>query len=192
MFWRKFRKLLLSSPPGTCHLRCVARCTMPDSTQLCSTEAKSGDWTTLTCSGPTAMIVPWSPGSVVPKIGTKHPRFHYSKKSALRILLQYFTVNSSGRIDLYNWPCPVSNLSQIYRSPALEGEKDVARRGSDVWKLMSTNVACWALTHKAETHGKMVSDVACSWKPYQTGPWQQPKFKMDMDKWSPLLAEKML
>ena len=63
----------LSSPPGTAHLRCVTRCTMPASARLCSTAAKHRIWPPLTYSGCVAMTThqrPWwnLPASILQKV----------------------------------------------------------------------------------------------------------------------------
>ena len=46
-------------------------------------------------------------------------------------------------------------MSLTFRFPVLQGEEDLERRGPNVWRLISENVACLALTHKTEMHGEL-------------------------------------
>ena len=50
----------LSSPSGTSHLRCVAKCTRPVSSRLCPMVAKRWDRTPWTCSGFAPTTAPWT------------------------------------------------------------------------------------------------------------------------------------
>ena len=66
----------------------------------------------------------WSIGSVASKTETKHPQLHYYSNLASRTLHQSFTVSDSVGRAMYKGPCPVSNLSQTFHSPALERKDD--------------------------------------------------------------------
>ena len=143
------RSYCLSSPPGTSHLRCVARCTWPVSAPLCSTVAKH----------------------VAPRSKMKHLHPHYSRNMAIRILRQSFAVGSWYVMDMYNVPCPVSNLPPTCR-----------RHGSTIpdSKVHGANMGpTWVLSAPGGSHvGPMnlaIGDVNLyptqCWKQPCTGPW---------------------
>ena len=70
---------------------------------------------------------------------------------------------------LQNVPRPVSNPWQTFWFPALENKEGLGRHGLNVWRLMSVIVACLALTHKTEMHGKLVFDKTWCCQPHRMG-----------------------
>ena len=87
---RKVQETCLFSPPGTSSLRCAERGTRPASV-----------------TPMTKMTALWSAGSVAPRNKTNHPRLHYSRNLALRILWQSFAVGCSGGMGMDSAPCHV-------------------------------------------------------------------------------------
>ena len=149
-YWDGAQTLAGTPPPGIYHIRCTATSV---STQLCFTVAKHGDWTPLTCSGSTTMTSPWSAGSVAPKIMKKTFSISLLHKLGIRHTMAVFC---SWRLRWYWRSVQQHAMSCIrsvtdYQSPSLEGMEDPKRYDLNVWKLMSENVACLALTCKTDT-----------------------------------------
>ena len=147
--------------------------------------AKRGDQTSLICSGSATMSMPWSARSVAPKTEGIHPQLHYRyyKNLPLSILCQSFAVSSSNGVDMYVVPCPISNQSQTFQFPALEGEEGQQRHGLKVWRLMSVSEAWLPLILKTEMYGELLFNIAWYCQPHRMGHGQHPNLKMDMDGW---------
>ena len=118
--------------------------------------AKREDQIALNCSGPAAMAVPWSVGSVASKTETKHPQPHYYRNLIFRMLRWPFALFDSDGMAIYSGPRPVSNLSQTSQFPALESKEGLGRHGLNESRLMSMSVAWLALTYWTEMYGKPV------------------------------------
>ena len=107
---------------------------------LCSMVAKRGDQRNPRCGSSATMTVPWSIGFMSSKTETKHPQLHHFRNFPSRTLHLAFAVGNSDSMAMYE-PCPLSNLSQTFRFPALERKEGPEKLGLNVWRLMSKSVA---------------------------------------------------
>ena len=118
----------------------------PSAALECIFRLKFGPLTPLNCSGLDVMTVPWSSGSVVPKIEMKHPQLPYYRNLTLEILWQSFAVGSSDGMDMYSVLRPVLNVTDFL----IGGTR--SWRGLGVWRLMSVILTWLWLAHKTEMH----------------------------------------
>ena len=70
--------------------------------------------------------------------------------------MQSFAVGGWNGMNIYIGPRPVTNLSQTYRFPNLEGQEGLEMYGINMSRLVSRKVTWLALTRKTETHGDPV------------------------------------
>ena len=89
----------LSSPPGTSHPRCVARCTWPVSALLCSTVVKCGDRMPLMFSGSATMTMRRSAGYVALKSKTKNPKLQKLGIEDITAVLRCQQLRWSGHVQ---------------------------------------------------------------------------------------------
>ena len=153
----------LSSSPGTSHLRCTVRvfATFVHSAMLhnCETwEPNTSDLQRLYRID--SAMIHWIHGT---KDGDKTPSASLLQKLRIEDIITLLHVTAQ-----VVWPCTtciVLNQTCHMLSDSLEGEEDLERRGSNVWIMMSENVACLSLTLMTETHGGPMFDVAWCFPP---------------------------
>ena len=93
------------------------------------------------------------------------------------------TVLLSGRL---RWSGHVQRTTSIIKSVANFAIPDNRSRGRperhdlNVRRMISVNVACLALTHKADTRGELVLDASWCCQPHRLGHGQHLNHKMDM------------
>ena len=117
-------------------------CTRPAFAWLCSMVAKRGEQITPNCSSSTAMIVPWSVGSVASKTDEILSASLLQKLGVKDVtsILRYRQLRWYGHVQRA-MSC-MKFISQTFRFPAVERKEGLRRHGLNVWRLMSMLNGC--------------------------------------------------